>query len=111
MFPSTAQKKFEFGIVHHSMKDYLLRTDPSEGIRSADIIPACGKIFGDLRVHQYGGALLTYALDEQFYRAFDTSNPSHVKLLDLLCMIEERFLAMGTVPPEHAVLIAQRNEG
>ena len=65
--------------------------------------------FNYVKVHQYGGSLLAYALDERFYTNFDNNNSRHCKLLDLLIAIEESFIDLGEIPIEYAIIVASND--
>ena len=106
--PACRRRRPDFRLLHGSRKQYLLRTDPSEGVRSAEIIPLMQKHFPHVEVRPYGGALLAYALDTTFYRAFKRHDPRHTELLRLLCELEEHFTHTGELGPEYAFLIATR---
>jgi SAM-dependent methyltransferase len=108
VLPSCRQRRTEFRLLHDSRKQYLLRMDPSEGVRSAEIIPLLRKSFAEVEVRPYGGAILAYALDATFYRAFRKDDPCHRDLLGLLCRIEQHFAEGGEMGTEHAILIARR---
>jgi SAM-dependent methyltransferase len=100
--------KLDFGVVFISLKNELLRTDPSEGVRSSEIIPLIKKTFPIVEVRPFGGGILQNALDENFYDNFDRDNPLHVKTLELLCHIEQHFMATGEVNSDNAFIIAQK---
>jgi SAM-dependent methyltransferase len=104
----TRDAPFRFSPVHFSQKRALLRSDPSEGVRSAEIVDAVRAAFGDVAVHPYGGGILTYALDEAFYRGYDNTNPRHRDTLEMLCDLEARLMACGELATEHAILVARR---
>ncbi|MGC2457084.1 MAG: methyltransferase domain-containing protein [Gallionellaceae bacterium] len=98
--------KFNFGVVHISPKSYLLRVDPSECVRSDEIIPLAQKYFSDLEVRPFGGGILQHALDDRFYENFDKINPTHVSTLETLCQLERHFMQTGEIGSENAFLIA-----
>jgi SAM-dependent methyltransferase len=98
---------FDFGIVHDSQKAFLKRTDPSEGVRSAEIVPLLEATFSHVAVHQYGAALLAYMLDKVFFDTYDPGNQLHVELFERLCAIEAFYIEQGEVQPEYALLFAQ----
>lgn len=106
LFPSTRRRSFVFEPLRRSQKAQLLRTDPSEGVRSAEIVPVMRQVFGEVEVHPYGGGILTYALDDGFYRGYDPESAAHRELLALLCRIESTFMRTGELPTEHAMLMA-----
>ena len=99
---------FHFGVVHESRKERLLKTDPSEGVRSEEIIPLVQEFFGEVEVHPYGGGLLAYALDARFYASFDEDRAAHAKTLDMLCAFERHCMGIGEIGPEHAILVAEK---
>ncbi len=100
-------RPFRFGIVHDSRKAEFLRTDPSECVRSAEIIPLTRRSFPSVQVMGYGGGILAYALDDEFYRRFDAANALHRETLAALCTLERHFMATGELGLEHAIIIAR----
>lgn len=96
-----------FGSLVLPRKADLLATDPSEGVSSDRIIPTIERYFGKVHVHPYGGAILAYALDSAFYTNFDPDDSRHCALLDLLCNIEGQLIAIGDLPMEHAIIVAE----
>lgn len=96
-----------FGPLVESRKSSLLVTDPSEGVSSDQIIPTIEKYFGEVDIRPYGGAMLAYALDSAFYTNFDPRDSRHCAVLDLLCDIERRLIALGDLPTEHAIIVAE----
>lgn len=100
--------QFHFGIVRDSQKEHLLRTDPSECVRSSEIIPLTKKCFTEVEIRSYGGGILAYALDKKFYEDYDHSNPVHRKTLDILCQLEEHFIQTNQIDIEYAIIIAKK---
>lgn len=101
------ESKLNFGIVHISHKSHLLRVDPSECVRSDEIIPIARKYFSELEVRPFGGGILQHALDERFYENFDATNPTHISTLEVLCQLERHFMKTGEIGAENAFLIAK----
>lgn len=99
---------FNFGILQDSKKKDLLKEDPSECVSSSDIIPLTKKLFPNVEIRSYGGALIAYALDSQFYDNYDDSDSLHRKTLELLWEIEEHYTKMGELGIEHAVIIGRK---
>lgn len=99
------KRKFRFGVVHRSKKKYLLRVDPSECVRSAEIIPLGKKYLHNLEIRPLGGGVLHHGLDANFYLNFDDSNPQHQKCLELLCSTERQLMENGEIGLDSAFLI------
>lgn len=102
------EDNFDFGPIHISMKKYLLNTDPSECVRSEEIIPYAQKIFKKLEVRPLGGGILQHALDARFYENYDETNLKHISALEALCQLERSYMKTGEIGLENAFLIAQR---
>jgi 2-polyprenyl-3-methyl-5-hydroxy-6-metoxy-1,4-benzoquinol methylase len=102
------QNKFNFGTVFISPKKYFLRNDPSEGVRSAEIIPLIKKRFSDVEIRPFGGGILQHALDWKFYASFDKNNPLHAKSFDMLCQLEKHYMNTGEISIENAFIIARK---
>lgn len=107
-FLADNNEKLNFGIVQRSNKKYLLKTDPSEGVRSPEIIPVAKKYFSNIEVRPFGGAILQSALDANFYLNFDKTSHTHRNCLELLCSIEKSFMATNEIGIENAFIIASQ---
>lgn len=97
----------DFGSLVLPRKAKLLAMDPSESVSSHRIVSTIERHFGKVHIHPFGGAILAYALDAAFYEGFDPSDGRHCALLDLLCDVEERLIATGDLPMEHAIIVAE----
>ena len=99
---------FHFGALYRSQAAKLARSDPSESIRSDEILHLFRARFPRAQIRAYGGGILAYALDDRFYEAYDEANPRHRGVLDLLCALERELMASGELGPEHAILTATK---
>ncbi|SHL53254.1 Methyltransferase domain-containing protein [Bradyrhizobium lablabi] len=99
-------ERFDFGVVYRSPKEYLLRTDPSECVRSSEILNLINSYFPSARVLPFGGGILQHALDQNFYDHFDPANKRHAALLQLLTDLERGLMAAGEIGPENAFIFA-----
>lgn len=106
--PKNGETPFHFGIIHDNQKQYLLRIDPSEGVRASEIIPILKKTFPNVDVRNQGGALLCYALDGKFFDNFDPENEAHRKLVDLLFQVERTMMENGDIKMEYAYIFAEK---
>jgi hypothetical protein len=97
---------FDFGVVYRSPKQYLLRTDPSECVRSGEIVSLIRSHFPSAEVLPFGGGILQHALDQNFYDHFDPANKRHTALLQLLTDLERGLMAAGEIGPENAFIFA-----
>jgi SAM-dependent methyltransferase len=100
---------FDFGVVHISPKSHLLRSDPSECVRSSEILPIVRRLFPSVELHPMGGGLLEFALDAKFYENFDGSNERHRRDFEFVCDAERHYMATGEIGSDFAILIAQRD--
>jgi SAM-dependent methyltransferase len=100
--------RFVFGKVWDENSRAIRNRDPSECVRSADIIPVLRRTFGDLDVRYYNGSILYYALDRRFYRHFDARSGDDRMLLQMLIDIEETMIRLGELSADHAQIIAQK---
>lgn len=85
---------------------WMQAVDPSESIRSAELLPLLAQQF-ELPVRRdYGGALLGRVL-EFIVGNFDPTRPDDVELLQLLCGAEEALMATGALTSDFAVAAAR----
>jgi SAM-dependent methyltransferase len=97
---------FDFGVVYRSPKEYLLRTDPSECVRSGEIIDLILSYFPSAEVRPFGGGILQHALDQNFYDHFNPADKRHAALLQLMIDLERGLMATGEIGPENAFIFA-----
>lgn len=106
--PRMKEDVFEFGAVHISPKKRYQLMDPSECVRSSDIIPQIRKIFPDVEVRPLGGGILRHALDANFYRYYDENDPRHRSRYELICAVERHLMRTGDIGIENAFIIARK---
>jgi SAM-dependent methyltransferase len=97
---------FDFGVVHISPKSHLLRADPSECVRSSDVLPLVRRFFPAAEIRPMGGGLLEFALDARFYERFDESNECHRRDFAMVCDVERHYMATGEIGSDFAIVIA-----
>lgn len=81
-----------------------LRADPSESIRSRDIVDVLRGAGLNVAAIPYGGNTLQRALGPHFFKHFDPSNPEH--LAGLARVIASDDEAMRRFPSHHTAIIA-----
>ncbi len=80
--------------------------DPSEAIRSADIMKVLPQYFTIVEKKDLGGTIL-HMLLEGIAGNFNRDNPQDMKLLNLLFDIEDTFMEIGEISSDFAVIIAK----
>ena len=83
----------------------MIEADPSESVRSSDILPLLPRYFDVLEVRGYGGTILHLLLDEI---AGNFRAPSAARLLDIICDLEELLIAGGDLTHDFAFVVARR---
>ena len=81
-------------------------TDPSEAIRSAEIIPTLKLYFDIIDFRPYGGAIL-HMLLSGLAGNFDEHHPRDVALLKAITLIEELLEEVGAIEPDFAAIVAK----
>lgn len=84
------------------------QNDPSESIRSSEVIGVLKSVFGKVLVLPFNGSILYYALDEKFFNNFDTGNSRHRKVLEALFDLEDSLIEAGEIGIDNAHLICYR---
>jgi SAM-dependent methyltransferase len=102
----TRRRELDFGVVHISPKAHLLKVDPSECIRSADVIPVIKSVFPEAEVRPMGGGLLEFCLDPLFYEKFSARNPRHVANYEFICAAEKHYMKTGEIGSDFAIIAA-----
>lgn len=84
----------------------MLASEPSDCIRSAEIMPLMKQYFPGVEIRPFGGGILQHAFDNNFYDRFDGNNDLHARTLRLLRELEVAFIESGEIGIENAFLIA-----
>ncbi len=80
--------------------------DPSEAIRSAEIVPLLKMYFEILEYRPFGGAIL-HMLLSGIAGNFEESDPKDRALLDVLAIMEESLEDAGAIESDFAVIVAR----
>lgn len=81
--------------------------DPSEAIRSAEIVPLIREYLDVVEVKGYGGTILQFLLKDIVHN-FNEEDDTDMAFLNLLMQIEDLLIQCGDLPDNFAVIVAQR---
>ncbi|MBU6335010.1 MAG: methyltransferase domain-containing protein [Chloroflexi bacterium] len=84
----------------------MLDADPSESVRSAEIIPLLEQQFTVIERCDYGGTLLNMVL-ENIVGHFHADSPHDVALLRMMCAVEQVALQLGALSSDFTLLAAR----
>ena len=88
----------------------MLATDPSEAVRSGEILTLVGDYFDTVEVRPYGGTVLHPLLDE-IAGNFALSEDGGRDLLAAICDLEWALVESGDLTSDFAVVVARRRSG
>jgi len=80
--------------------------DPSESIRSADIVPLLKKLFDIVEYRAIGGTLLQFVLNN-IAGNFSEDDPNSMAVLEMLFKIEDTLVDTGALPSDFALFVAR----
>lgn len=83
----------------------MIATDPSESVRSDELLAFTRRYFRVAEEVAYGGTVLQHGLYD-IVQNFDPTEADDVRLLGLLCLLEEALLREGVLPSDYALLLA-----
>lgn len=81
--------------------------DPSEAVRSGEIIPVFRQTFSRARVYPYGGTLMHLAL-EHIAGNFDPADGKDRAILRIMDVLETELIEAGTLENDFSILVGQR---
>jgi len=102
----TGHREFKHAIERKSLEEILL-ADPSEAIRSAEIVPLLSRFFKVIEIKGYGGSVI-HELLYDIAGNFSEENPGSLDHLQTLFRVEDEMIAGGRLQHDFAVIIAQR---
>jgi len=86
---------------------HFATADPSEAVRSAEIVPLLSAGFEIVERRDFGGTIL-YPLLQDIIDNFDPARDADNALLRLLLAFEDQLLARRILPSDNAVIVARR---
>jgi SAM-dependent methyltransferase len=86
---------------------YFRDVDPSEAVRSDEVIGAVRRAFPDTVVRPFGGGIVQYALSPSFYTNFRLSSDADRGFLSALLALDEAVIGCGEYDHDNAVIYAR----
>ena len=83
------------------------RVDPSESIRSDEIMSLIEERFEIVYRADFGGTLLQFVLSD-IAGNFDPEDPKDMAMIDLVCLYEKTLIDQGVLPSDFVYLVAKR---
>ena len=87
----------------------LTEEDPTEAVRSQDVLPLAREAFSAVAEIPYGGGLLNPLLFG-VVAGFEPGRPDHDRVLEVLCDVEDRLTAAGQLEPDFHIFIGRRRD-
>jgi hypothetical protein len=81
--------------------------DPSEAIRSAEIIPLLHSFFRVIEIKPWGGTVFNYLLDD-IAGNFDPTREEDRRVLDMVLCIEDTLIESKDLQSDFAVVVARK---
>jgi len=97
----------EKGLFHGLASEDVAAKDPSEAIRSEEILPTLERDFETLAKADYGGTLLQFLLSD-IVGNFDPEREDDRTVMELLLLFEETLNEEGVLPSDFAVIVARK---
>jgi SAM-dependent methyltransferase len=86
----------------------LVADDPTEAVRSQEVLPLARRFFRPVREYPYGGGLLNPLLFA-IVTNFRPGDPWDDRVMSGLCAAEERLTESGEIEPDFYVFVGERN--
>lgn len=87
--------------------DVFRNHDPSESIRSGDVVDLAHLFFDVVAVKEVGFTL-THVMLSPILRFFDDSNPTHTAIVRLIFLMDELLIDNGVIEADTKIVIARR---
>jgi SAM-dependent methyltransferase len=98
------RRKFKDKVIRRRPEE-IIASDPSEAVRSSEIVPQLARHFNVLEVKGYGGSIL-HELLYDIAGNFSEENPGSLEQLRHLFQVEDELTASGKLTHDFAVIIA-----
>ena len=101
-------KKWKFGQVFDVCPEMIQRGDPSEGVRSDEIIPIIKQKFKNTDIHYYNGSLLSYVLDKKFFLNYNPAFKGDIDLFNQLISLGKYYIDQNEIPPIQGIIVSRK---
>jgi SAM-dependent methyltransferase len=88
-------------------REKLEEEDPTEAVRSEEVVPLARRFFRTEKEYPYGGGLLNPLLFG-IVANFQNDDPDHARLLQVLCSAEDRLIRSNSLRPDFAIFVGDR---
>jgi SAM-dependent methyltransferase len=85
---------------------HVIETDPSEAVRSGEIMDLLPRYFPRVEVRDVGGTLLNLIFAGTIVNNFDERNPAHNGIVDRACALEQSLLEAGAITSDFKIVAA-----
>jgi len=113
LIPKRFRRRFPDGAVVEQLAlptpAEVAAVDPSESVRSAEILGVVGDAFEVLACNPAGGTLLQFLLNG-IAGNFQPEDPESMKVLDMILKIERTLIEVGDLPSDFVLVVARRRE-
>ena len=95
------------GKVARPTAEEVYNVDPSESVRSDEIMDLIEERFEIVYRADFGGTLLQFVLSD-IAGNFDPVDPKDVAMIDLICLYEKTLVEQGVLPSDFVYLVAKK---
>lgn len=86
--------------------DQMIAMDPSEAVRSEDIIDFISNYFETIKIFDIGGTLLNLVFTQEIINNFRPDNPQHVEILSRAYFWEQELILSNEISSDFKFIIA-----
>ena len=86
---------------------YMMNTDPSEAVRSSEIIPILKNHF-DIRVLKYFGGAIFHPLFDHIMANFDHNKDCEEALIKMILLLERVMVEEKALGEDYAIIVAEK---
>jgi len=87
--------------------DFMIANDPSEAVRSEDLLPMIAARFDVLESKKLGGTILMHLLYD-IVQNFRFDDPHERALIEMMCALEGHLVDAGTIDSDFVILAARK---
>ncbi|MGZ7079152.1 MAG: class I SAM-dependent methyltransferase [Thermoanaerobaculia bacterium] len=88
-------------------REFMIENDPSEAVRSEDLLPMIGEQFEVLESKKIGGTILMHLLYD-IVQNFRFEDPRERALIEMMCATEGALVDAGSIGSDFAMLAARK---